>query len=125
MPAPLGDGTYVNTIQKPNGRVVRYLRVSAGPQRGKYVHQLVAEAKLGRALLLDEEVDHENGDTLDNDWRNVIVRNGVEHAHEGNRRRRERRQAGGRRNEVDRGRDDLDGRRQGERREADRGDQPV
>lgn len=49
-------GTAVNT----NG----YLRITAGPLKGAYVHQVVAEAKIGRALESDEEVHHLDGDGL-------------------------------------------------------------
>ena len=39
-----------------------YLRISAGPLRGKRVHVIVAEAKLGRKLKKDEIVHHIDGD---------------------------------------------------------------
>lgn len=77
MPAP-GDGTYLNSITR-NGRTQQYLRISRGPQRDRYVHQLVAEAKLGRALLPHEEVDHHDGNTLNNHWENLVVRDAVAH----------------------------------------------
>lgn len=80
MPA-FKTGTKVNT---PSG--VKRIRISAGPQRDVYVHQLVMIAmRLGQrdgfraAAGLDQEerleelfpahiesVDHENGDSLDN-----------------------------------------------------------
>lgn len=41
-----------------------YLRISAGPLRGKYVHTLVAEAKIGRKLLPSETVEHGDGNGL-------------------------------------------------------------
>jgi hypothetical protein len=41
MPPP-GDGVSLNTIERC-GLAIRYLRVSSGPQRGRYVHQLVME----------------------------------------------------------------------------------
>jgi hypothetical protein len=77
MPPP-GDGVALNTITR-NGKSQRYLRITSGPQRGRYVHQLVAEALLQRPLLPDEEVDHENRDTLDNRWTNLKVITKVEH----------------------------------------------
>jgi hypothetical protein len=89
--AVMRDGTYVNTITKPGGRKIAYLRVSAGPQRDRYVHQLVAEAMLGRPLAADEEVDHEDQNTLNNDWRNLKVKTTTEHTHTTNRRMKERR----------------------------------
>ena len=75
---PFKDGTAVNTIERA-GLVQQYIRITAGPQRGRYVHQLVAEAKLGRPLLPNEEVDHEDGDTFNNDPPNLIVREKTEH----------------------------------------------
>ncbi len=76
---PFKDGTCANTIDRA-GLVQRYIRVSAGPQRGQYVHRMIAAAKLGRPLRDDEEVDHDNGDTFDNAPENLIVRTMSEHA---------------------------------------------
>jgi hypothetical protein len=87
---PFTNGTALNTIERC-GLEVKYLRVTAGPQRGRYVHQLVMEAKLGRPLRPDEEVDHENGDTLDNGWENLVLMTKIEHG------RKTRRQAVARR----------------------------
>ena len=42
-----------------------YLRISAGPLRGKYVHTVVVEAKIGRKLAENETVEHRNGNGLD------------------------------------------------------------
>lgn len=67
---PVSVGTYENY---PTGAVRPYIRVCAGPQRDKYVHELVMEAKLGRELSPGETVEHEDGDTLNNDWRNLTV----------------------------------------------------
>lgn len=72
------------------GSHLRYLRISRGPQRGKYVHQLIAEAMLGRALFSFEQVDHIDGNTLNNDPSNLKVVHASEHARVGNRRRLER-----------------------------------
>lgn len=74
-----GDGVALNTITR-NGISISYLRVSRGPQRGRYVHQLVAEALLGRPLREDEEVDHKDQDTLNNAWTNLEVKTVSEHA---------------------------------------------
>ncbi len=70
----LKGGLYVNGVRRRrDGTVQNYLRVSAGPQRGRYVHQLVAEAMLGRSLMHCETVDHVDGDTLNNTWLNLQV----------------------------------------------------
>lgn len=78
MPRP-GSGVYANVIERC-GLEVRYLRISSGPQRDRYVHQLVMEAVLQRPLAPDEEVDHADGDTLNNDWRNLVLTTTSEHA---------------------------------------------
>lgn len=88
MPAP-GDGTSVNKCDR-YGTALRYLRITAGPQRGQYVHRLVAEAKLGRALFTFEQVDHIDGNTLNNDPSNLQVIHAREHAKVGNARRVEK-----------------------------------
>lgn len=51
----------------------KYLRVQAGPQRGRYVHDLIMEAKLGRELEKDETVEHKDGNGLNVDPGNLIV----------------------------------------------------
>lgn len=78
MPVFAG-GTSLNTIERC-GLEIRYLRITSGPNRGQYVHRLVAAAMLGRPLREDEEVDHKNGDTLDNEWTNLQVISTIEHA---------------------------------------------
>jgi HNH endonuclease len=80
-----GAGTYENQIERC-GLSIRYLRISSGPQRDRYVHQIVAEAMLGRPLREGEEVDHLNGNTLDNVWTNLAVTTTAEHARETRRR---------------------------------------
>ena len=45
---PFKDGTCANTIDRA-GLVQRYIRVSAGPQRGQYVHRMIAVARSKRA----------------------------------------------------------------------------
>jgi hypothetical protein len=57
--------TYVNPAT--------YLRITAGPQRDKYVHMLVAEAKIGRRLRADETVEHDNGNGLDCRFENILI----------------------------------------------------
>jgi hypothetical protein len=54
-------------------REKKYIRISAGPQRGKYVHDLIAEAKLGRPLEGDETAEHKDGNGLNVDPDNIIV----------------------------------------------------
>jgi hypothetical protein len=54
-------------------RTQKYLRISAGPQRKRYVHDLVMEAKLGRKLEGDETVEHLDGNGLNVDPGNLIV----------------------------------------------------
>jgi len=76
----------LNTIERC-GLEIKYLRVRSGPQRGRYVHQLVMEAALGRSLMSFEEVDHIDGDTLNNCWLNLQIMTKPEHA------RKTRRQA--------------------------------
>jgi len=78
MPAP-GDGVALNTIERC-GLEIRYLRISSGPQRGRYVHTMIAEAMLGRPLAADEEVDHVDGNTLNNHYSNLRVVTASEHA---------------------------------------------
>src|SRR5689334_9385820 len=46
----------------------KYLRISAGPQRGKYVHVAIMEAVLGRELEKDETVEHRDGNGLNVGW---------------------------------------------------------
>lgn len=99
MPKP-GAGVALNTITR-NGKSQRYLRITSGPQRDRYVHQLVAEAKLGRELGPNEEVDHNDGDTLNNDWRNLVVRSKPEHGRKTRRQAQERRSGAERRQHTE------------------------
>lgn len=65
------NGTYVNVTKKKRRNPAKYLRISAGPLRGEYVHRIVAAAKMGRDLTDEETIDHEDGNTLNDDWRNL------------------------------------------------------
>lgn len=56
-----------------------YLRISAGPCRGRRVHELIAEAKLGRKLRKDEVVHHVDGDKKNPDPKNLEVMNVNKH----------------------------------------------
>jgi len=82
-------GTVVN-VPKSRWRRQAYLRIKAGPQRDRYVHELVMEAILGRELLPGETVDHEDGNTLNNRWTNLVLRDRAEHSRVELARRRER-----------------------------------
>lgn len=50
-----------------------YLRYSAGPLRGRFVHCVVAEAALGRKLKPGEQVHHINGCKTDNRNGNLLI----------------------------------------------------
>lgn len=56
-----------------------YLVFKAGPLRHKYVHRIVAEAFLGRALTKDEEVHHRDGNRRNPHWENLIVYGSKDH----------------------------------------------
>lgn len=87
MGRPMIDGTHVNRPKPKVSPEQQYLRISAGKHRGKYVHTLVAEAKIGRSLFkgdgctghlhrkncICETVEHINGDGLDTHYSNLRV----------------------------------------------------
>lgn len=56
-------GTHVNHTNA-YGAKTPYLRISAGPWRDWYVHELIAIAKIGRELLPGETVEHKDGNGL-------------------------------------------------------------
>jgi hypothetical protein len=60
------------SVNKCNDDTRRYLRITAGPQRGRYVHDLILEAKLGRPLKSDETAEHKDGNGLNVDPTNII-----------------------------------------------------
>ncbi len=68
-------GTYTN--------IRGYIRICAGPQRGMYVHRLVAEAKIGRPLAGDEQVHHIDGVYQNNRPDNLEVVKEDKHMHNG------------------------------------------
>lgn len=87
------SGTHINTTKwKTKGskgiNKLTYLRISAGAQRGMYVHRLVAEALLRRRLKPNETVDHANQDETDCDPTNIMVLSWSDHAKVTNGRRR-------------------------------------
>lgn len=57
-------GTHLNNTKKKGKKKLKYLRISAGPLRGLYVHRLIAAVKYGRELGPHETVDHQDGNTL-------------------------------------------------------------
>ena len=63
------NGCYVNRCNDPSRK---YIRISAGPQRGRYVHDLILEAKIGRRLLPHETAEHKDGNGLNVDPENII-----------------------------------------------------
>lgn len=73
--AAFTNGVY----KKPNNRGEKYLRISAGPLRGEYVHRLIAMAMLGRELRPGEEVDHKDTDSLNPHPKNIRVFTAVGH----------------------------------------------
>jgi hypothetical protein len=91
------------------GKKLRHLRIKAGPQRDRYVHDLVFEAKiLGRREAWElwhptepipsddffryidttfETVDHDDNDSLNNDPRNLVRMRRGDNAGKASRRR--------------------------------------
>ncbi len=65
----------------------KYLKITAGPHRGRRVNILIAEAMLGRKLKPDEEVDHRDGNRLNCEHTNLQVLSGPDHTRLENRRR--------------------------------------
>lgn len=77
---PFKYGTKINYkhgLKGKDGKLrekpAKYLRISAGPMRGRYVHDVVMEAKLGRKLIGDETVEHADGNGLNPDPDNLTV----------------------------------------------------
>lgn len=80
MSPPFSGGVSINYPHgrkcvdgQPREKPAKYLLVRAGPQRGRYVHDLIMEAKLGRLLERDETVEHKDGNGLNVDPDNLIV----------------------------------------------------
>ena len=64
------NGVSVNKCGN-NGKYER-LRIKAGPQRDRYVDELILEAKLGRPLGPGMTVDHQDGNSLNVHPSNLI-----------------------------------------------------
>ena len=60
---------------KPNG----YAEVTRGPNKGRGLHRVVAEQKIGRRLRGDEVVHHLDGNPLNNEPGNLEVMTHSEH----------------------------------------------
>lgn len=56
-----------------------YVRITAGPQRGMYLHRLLAAFKVGRPLKKDEDSHHRNAVKLDFGYDNIQVLGHQEH----------------------------------------------
>ena len=54
-------------------KTIRIFRISAGPHRNRRVHDMIAEAMLGRELKSEETVHHVDHNKLNCDWRNLEV----------------------------------------------------
>lgn len=68
-----GDGIYVDSKG--------YLSITAGPQRGMRLHELVARAKWGDLMVdaPDRVIHHRDGDKLNNDPNNLLLLREAEH----------------------------------------------
>jgi hypothetical protein len=83
--SPICNGIKI-TVARPRDRFGRFIkqrgwyinekgypRYSAGKHRGRYVHRVKMERKLGRKLRKDEDVHHRNKNKLDFRLRNLEV----------------------------------------------------
>lgn len=59
-----------------------YLRISAGPLRGKRVHEVVAEAMLGMPLPPGVDIHHKDENKLNPHWTNLEIKTHGEHSKE-------------------------------------------
>lgn len=57
----------------------RYLRITAGPLYGHYVHRVVAAALIGRELKKDEEVHHRDQDRRNCHFSNLVIWGSKDH----------------------------------------------
>lgn len=56
-----------------------YIEFTRGPQKGKSLHCIIAEAMLGRPLMMDEVVHHVDGNKKNNTPSNLMVLTNSEH----------------------------------------------
>ena len=68
-----GDGYYM--IKKPKG----YKGRTYIDNRYIYEHRYIMEKKLGRPLKYNENVDHKDGNKLNNDPKNLVLKSRAEH----------------------------------------------
>lgn len=68
-----GDGYYL--IKKPKG----YKGNSYIDGRYIYEHRYIVEQRLGRPLKYNENVDHKDGNKLNNDPRNLVLKTRAQH----------------------------------------------
>jgi hypothetical protein len=70
-----GRFEFVNGVGENAGSKTKkpYLRITSGPCAGKYVHTLIMEAMLGRELEPWEQVEHKDGDGLNDRWTNLLL----------------------------------------------------
>lgn len=71
-----GDRHAAGTALKPNG----YLEYTRGQHKGRAVHTVVLETKIGRGLAPNECTHHIDGDKLNNHPENLIVMTTADHA---------------------------------------------
>ncbi|WP_077175866.1 HNH endonuclease [Pasteurella multocida] len=54
-------------------RIKKYPRITLGEHKGKFVHRLVMEKRIGRKLQRDEHVHHIDGDVTNNSIDNLAL----------------------------------------------------
>ena len=73
--------------RKPSG----YIGITMGPNKGRSVHDIIVEQRIGRRLLPNEIVHHDDEDRGNNDPSNLILMTRAEHSRMHRRREAERR----------------------------------